>query len=206
MQSSKWGNCTWDAMFYIAAGYDLNTTTQPEKDKQYKAFFKSLGNVLPCRFCRDSYRNFYAALDIDKYMSMPSCGLIKYVYDLKNLVNEKLISQEKKALKQIFHELAQKHGGIDSDDFWEDYREKAHKVCYTKSAPPFMDVVTNLLQHRAECSKQMKTCRNPATGTSHMTGAGIQDYSDADDIRLYRNDASKALAKENFDVRNMKYL
>ena len=197
MQSSKWGPPLWDSLFHIAAGYDFNDTPKREKDRQYRAFFGSLGDVLPCRYCRDSYRNFYAALDIDRYMTMPSCGLTKYVYDLKNLVSNKLASQENKALREKFIELTEKHAGQDTDEFWDELRREAHHICYTKPAPPFGDVLEDLKKHRAGCSQKMKTCRAPLG--QHMTDTPVRDFSDADDIRLYRRDAAKWLGKENLD-------
>lgn len=195
MQSSKWGPPLWEALFNIAAGYDYNETPKLLKDQQYKAFFNSLGQVLPCKYCRDSYTNFNQALDIDKYLTMPSCGLTKYVYDLKNLVNNKLASQENKALRTKFMELSDKYNGQDTPEFWDELRRTTHALCYTKPAPPFAQVVDVLQKQRAGCSQVMKTCRAPL-GT-HMTDTKVEDYSNADDIRLYRKGAPRLLAKEN---------
>jgi len=160
MQSTKFGGVSWKAMFYVAAGYDLNESPKHVKDPQYANFFKSWGDVLPCKYCRDSYVGFYNSLDIYRYMKMPSCGLIRFVYDLKSLVNKKLENQEHKALKEEFDNL-RKDVSPDNPKFWEIFREKAHNICYTKPAPPFEEVVENLMKDRASCSAKMKTCRNP---------------------------------------------
>src|SRR6478609_6582068 len=162
MQSSEWGRNLWPSMFHIAAGYDLNETPKHIKDQQYSTFFKSLGATIPCRYCRDSYVKFYAALDINRYMQMPSCGLIRFVYDLKNLVNHKLETQEQKALEEEFRNLA-KTTRLDDPKFWEEFRKKAQKICYTKPAPPFQQVVEDIMKFKASCSAKMKTCRDPLT-------------------------------------------
>ncbi len=160
MQSSKWGPKLNSGLFYIAAGYDFNETPKHIKDEQYKLFFKSIGDVLPCRFCRDSYKIFYDELNIDRYLRAPSCGLIKFYYDMRNLINDKLKKQEEEALKKEFDKLKLQMSTEDPR-FWEIMREKGHKICYTKPAPLFEQVVADLMKHRAGCNQQMKTCREP---------------------------------------------
>lgn len=160
MQSGAFGKPGWDYMFYCAAGYDLNKTPKKIKDPQYKTFFEAIGYTIPCIFCRQSYEKFFASLDIQRYMDMPSCGLIRFVYDLKNLVNDKLKVQERKALQEEFQKLAKTISPSD-ENFWKEMRDKCHKICYTKPAPPFQEVVDNLMKHRAGCSEKMKSCRDP---------------------------------------------
>lgn len=160
MNSSVWGPDMHRALFFIAAGYDLNETPKHIKDQQYANFFQTVGDVLPCRYCRDSYRGFFEQLNISRYMQMPSCGLIKFYYDLRTLINRKLWTQEDKALKNAFEEL-QRTMPIDHPDFWARFREKAQKICYTKPPPPFENVVADLYKHRAGCSAHMKACRTP---------------------------------------------
>ncbi len=160
MNSSKWGPCGWDFLFHVAAGYDLNETPKSTRDKQYQEFFRSIGNVLPCRYCRESYGPFFNSLDIEKYLRLPSCGMIRFVYDMKQLVGKKLKDQEVKALQEEFYKLSQQTS-IDDPRLWEAMRDKAHSICFTKPTPTFEDVVNGLLKHRASCSAKMKTCRTP---------------------------------------------
>lgn len=160
MQTSKWGPPFNEALLYVAAGYDLNEAPKYQKDQQYKMFFESLGDILPCRYCRESYKVFYKALDINKYLNMPSCGLIRFVYDLRNLVNDKLIKQEEKALHEEYQKLLQTKSP-DDPEFWRIIREKSHKICFTKPPPDYNELVDRLMKHRAGCSAKMKTCRDP---------------------------------------------
>lgn len=93
MNSSIWGDHLWKSMFFIAYGYQFNKTARSIKDPQYVSFFKSIGNVMPCKACRESYNDFFTLLDIDKYIHAKH-GLLKFVYNLKDMVNRKLISQK----------------------------------------------------------------------------------------------------------------
>ena len=159
MQSSKFGPPTWDTMFTIAYGYHLNPLPCNEKDPNYIQFFKTFGSVLPCKYCRDSYVNFFKSLPIKEYLKQ-DYGLVKFVYDLKNLVNLKLETQEQDTLYNEFHKLQTKLP-INSPEFWKKFRAIAHKTCYTKPAPTFSSVLSKLSSIRADCSSATKHCRNP---------------------------------------------
>ncbi|KAJ3170014.1 hypothetical protein HDU87_000480 [Geranomyces variabilis] len=169
MNTLKWGNVLWESLFFIAAGYDVNETDKKIKDPKYKNYFKSIGDVLPCRYCRESYEVFYDSMDIQAYLDMPSCGLIRFVYDMKNLVNAKLVAQEKKLLDEEYAKILD---GKSPDDpaVVRAMQDAKARICYTKAAPPFEDVVAELLQHRAGCSPVTKTCRAPVKdGTGNVT-------------------------------------
>ena len=173
MNTSSFGPCGWQFMFFVAAGYDMNETPKIEKDKQYKHFFKSIGDCLPCKYCRQSYGIFYEKLKIEEYMKMPSCGLIKFVYDLKQLVNQKLWVQETKALQNEFNNLKETYNN-DDPKMWEIMREKAQKICYTKPAPEFDKVIDDLMKHRAGCSDHMKSCRIPFNNNNNNNNGGFK--------------------------------
>lgn len=186
MRTSSWGKFSWQTMFYAAAGYDLNESSKRVKDPLYYNYFKSIGDVLPCKYCRDSYKVFFQSLNIQKYMNMPSCGLIRFVYDLKNLVSDKLKTQEEKALHEEYEKLIQSKSPNDPE-FWKIMREKSHKICYTAPPPPFEEVVSELMKNRASCSAKMKTCRDPLTlypATPDITSLRLQD-SGKRDAELY---------------------
>lgn len=166
MQSSKFG-CIWDSMFLCAMGYHLNKTPCKIKNPQYKLFFESFGNVLPCLFCRDSYKIFFndPEFKIDDYFTQ-KWGLVRYVYDLKEKVNNKLRSQETKKLKEEYNKL-------DKNDpaFWEKIRQLSHNTCYTKNTPSYDDVLKNLLNQRANCSNKESHCRDPLS--KNMTDSAV---------------------------------
>jgi hypothetical protein len=184
MNSSAWGPGAWVFLFHIAMGYDFNETPKKEKDVYYKNFFKSIGNVLCCKYCRESYPKFYDKLNIDRYLELPSCGLVRFVYDIKELVNDKLRKQEKEAIKEEYNKLKQMN--LSEDEIWTQMRAICHKKCYTKPTPPFEEVVENLLKNRAGCSANMKTCREPILNSLYPQKLPEQiDIENKKDIDLY---------------------
>ncbi len=184
-------------MFLIAAGYDVNETDKKIKDPKYKRYMKSMGDVLPCRYCRESYEKFYDSMDIQRYLDMPACGLIRFVYDMKNLVNAKLVAQENKQLDEEYAKLIETKSPNDPA-VAEAMKVAKARICYTKPAPPFENVVAELMLHRAGCSAVTKTCRAPLkTGNSSssfptppvMPVLPVNAYTDG---ILYRKDPSVA--------------
>ena len=51
-----WGQVGWIFNHSVTFGYPIQPTE--EQKQQYKQYFISLGHVLPCRYCRESYHNF----------------------------------------------------------------------------------------------------------------------------------------------------
>jgi hypothetical protein len=154
MDTKKWGPPMWSSLFFIASGYEVNKTPRKIKDPQYEMFFKSLGDSLPCFYCRESYKQFYKELDIKKYFGR-KCGLIRFVYDIKNKVNEKLIKQEQLLIEENRQELKKSTTQQEKDRI----KQEMKKIKYTKPAPPFEKVVEMYEKHRAGCSKKLKSCR-----------------------------------------------
>ena len=56
MQTRVWGPAGWVFLHCIAQNYPQEPT--PEQKKDYQSFFRLVGNVLPCRYCRESYQEF----------------------------------------------------------------------------------------------------------------------------------------------------
>lgn len=85
-----WGGPGWTFNHSVTFGYPLMPT---EEDKlQYKNYFISLGNVLPCRFCRDSYKKFIISDETaltDEVMKNRET-LTKWFYNIHEAVNKKL--------------------------------------------------------------------------------------------------------------------
>jgi hypothetical protein len=88
-----WGPPMWESLHCIAFGYPLKPTS--EQKKNYKDFFTNLMNVLPCKFCRDSYKDFVTKDDEPETL-LRDCDmenrytLTKWLYRLHNRVNKKL--------------------------------------------------------------------------------------------------------------------
>jgi hypothetical protein len=160
MNSSAFGPACWDAMFFAAAGYDLNGDPPEIKNPLYKEWFSGWRHIIPCRFCRESYGPFFDQLDIDRYFGK-NCGLIEFVYDLKNLVNNKLKTQEIALALDKYDDLRRNERHMTRGQVAGRLREIS-KVFYTKDAPPLQKVIDDYMQHQAKCSAKMKTCRKGA--------------------------------------------
>ena len=88
-----WGPSGWLFLHCITFGYPykINSNNKEHIDKKsdYYKFFYYLGKVLPCKYCRDSYMEFFAKINpINKLGSRQE--LSKWLYDVHNLVNDKL--------------------------------------------------------------------------------------------------------------------
>jgi len=88
-----WGPSGWLFLHCVTFGYpfkiDPNNPEHLEKQNDYYRFFYYLGKVLPCKYCRNSYMEFFA-----NNSPMSKLGsrreLAKWLYDVHNLVNDKL--------------------------------------------------------------------------------------------------------------------
>lgn len=86
-----WGPVVWEALHCIAFGYPIEPTD--EQKKSYKDFFTNLMNVLPCKFCRDSYKDF---ITTEENTVLKDCdmdnreSLTRWLYKIHNRVNLKL--------------------------------------------------------------------------------------------------------------------
>lgn len=138
MDTRKWGPPLWFSMFTIASNYnvsiDINNRNDVAKKRYYKTFFTNIGNVLPCKYCRRSYKKFLKELPIDKFLDSRQ-KLMYWLYKIKDKVNKKLLKQEKE--------------GFSSGKF------------KTTPSPPFKKVCAHYEQFRAHCSDKTKSCRKP---------------------------------------------
>jgi len=93
LMTRLWGPSGWLFLHCVTFGYPFKIDpTNPEhlqKQNDYYRFFYYLGKVLPCKYCRNSYDEFFM-----KTSPLRSLGtradLTKWLYDVHNLVNDKL--------------------------------------------------------------------------------------------------------------------
>jgi len=165
MDTKAWGPPLWDSLFFVAYGYQLNP--HPDRVEQYNTFFQSLAGVLPCKYCRESLAGFLKELDFKQYVR-DGRGAMRFVYDLKNKVNQKLVTQELNAAQLKFNEVSEKIQRGEPTDVPRELRQIS-KVFYTKDPPPFEDVVRKYQVHEAKCSAQLKTCRKGVDAETEPT-------------------------------------
>ena len=61
MMTKIWGQPGWIFNHTVTFGYPIEP--DEEKREQYRRYFLSLGDVLPCRYCRESYQQFVTTGD-----------------------------------------------------------------------------------------------------------------------------------------------
>ena len=83
MDTRFWGKDGWIFLHSIAYNYNK----EKENDHVYKAFFKSIQHILPCIYCRRSYKKYIKENPVDMK------NLPKWIYTIHNLVNDKLRDQ-----------------------------------------------------------------------------------------------------------------
>ena len=86
-----WGQAMWESLHCIAFGYPIEPTD--EQKNNYKAFFTNLMNVMPCKFCRDSYKDFITKEDDTIFTDSDLKNretLTRWVFKIHNRVNKKL--------------------------------------------------------------------------------------------------------------------
>ena len=82
-----WGPHGWKFMHYVSLGYPEYPTDQ---DKiEYKSFYLSLGDILPCKKCGEGYKRNIIEFPIDSALESKDL-LIHWVIDIHNKVNKEL--------------------------------------------------------------------------------------------------------------------
>jgi len=90
MDTRFWGPDGWKLFHTIAMKYPNNPT---DDDKNlHKMFYNILQDVLPCKYCRISYREYIAELPIEKSLKNKE-DMFKWSYNIHNKVNGKLRKQ-----------------------------------------------------------------------------------------------------------------
>lgn len=103
MQSDKWGKSGWIFMHTISFNYPDKPT---QKDMEnYKFFFTNISEVLPCKYCRESYKNFIMEIPIEPALKSRKL-LTRWLYKIHNKVNNKLRKQG------LLHEKNPKYSDI----------------------------------------------------------------------------------------------
>ena len=91
MNVNKWGPSGWIFLHTITFNYPEKPTKQDKK--KYINFFNSVGDILPCKYCRDSYNIYIKHIPI-KYFIDSREGLTYWLYNIHNLVNNKIFKDE----------------------------------------------------------------------------------------------------------------
>ena len=111
-----WGPHAWDFMLAVAMTYPDDPNEQIANN--YRNFYHSLANILPCLVCRDHYVENLKELPIDDYLGNSKL-LSKWVVKMHNIVNritKKRIVGYEEALKLF---VANNKNKIEKDNKFE---------------------------------------------------------------------------------------
>jgi hypothetical protein len=158
MMTKVWGPAGWLFLHCVSFGYPyaINNANESHKDKRddYYNFFYYLGKVLPCRYCRESYEEFFKELDLSDHLNTRK-QLTKWLYDMHNKVNHKLGVPECNI--PSFDELINRY---------ESYRAKCKKTT-----------------DEERLNNQKKGCVTPANGTPQKCIVKVVSYDKGDITR-----------------------
>jgi hypothetical protein len=101
MQTRVWGPAGWIFLHSIAQNYPLSPSE--EQIKNYREFFRLVGHVLPCRYCRESYQQFINQPDteLNEKAMLNRENFTKWLYLIHNKINKKLGMNDPITFKQV---------------------------------------------------------------------------------------------------------
>lgn len=167
LATSKWGSAGWYFLFSCIMGaypvkLDQTNKTHLHIKSQFKSLLKGLDVVMPCIFCRESFKQFYKELPIKPYLA-GRLELMYWLYLIRDKVNNKLINQEKqcyntekKRLKLMYNKRK-----ISESQYYQMLKQVKKDTLFTQPSPPFIDVLHKYESIRAVCSNKAKTCSLP---------------------------------------------
>lgn len=88
MLTSVWGPPMWHTLHTISFNYPVSPSK--EQKAQYLFYFKSLENILPCKYCRDNYKKNLEVLPLNSEVMANRNNLSRWLYNMHNLVNNNL--------------------------------------------------------------------------------------------------------------------
>ena len=99
MLTGVWGPALWHTLHTMSFNYPVKPSK--EQKKYYKEFFTNLQNVLPCKYCRDNYKVNLKTIPLTRKVLKNRDNFSKWVYDMHNLVNDRLGKKEKLTYGQV---------------------------------------------------------------------------------------------------------
>lgn len=163
LSTKHWGPSGWHFLFSCIMGaYPVKLTNSKEHQeikKHFRQLFYNLQYVMPCIFCRESYKLFYKELPIKNFLK-GRIQLMFWLYLIRDKVNQKLIQQEKQCYndekKKLKHLV--KQNKLTRDQYYTQISAFKQTTFLTLPSPPFKDVLEKYETIRATCYKKAKSC------------------------------------------------
>ena len=165
MNTKSWGPAGWNFLFISILGkYPIKVLTKEDIliKQAFKSMLTNLSIIMPCVFCRDSFKGFLEELPIEEYL-IGRVELMYWLYLIKDKVNQKLIkleykcyNDEKRRLKTMVYNTQ-----ISESEYYKKVKEFKSDNFETIPTPPFKDVLDKYEAQRAQCDPRAKKCRLP---------------------------------------------
>jgi hypothetical protein len=169
MSTKDWGPDAWSFLFTSIMGRYPLKVSKHNKDhvsvrKHFKHLLVSLKDILPCVFCRNSFKSFLKELPIEPFLS-GRLELMYWLYLMKDKVNNKLIAQEQECLNDEKERLKNLYytRRISKQEYHDKLSTFKKMTFCTQPSPPFKEILDKYEQYRAVCSKKAKTCSRPTS-------------------------------------------
>jgi hypothetical protein len=117
-----WGPHGWKFMHYVALAYPAKPTS--EQKNEYKIFFESIQNILPCGMCSYNYKKHLKELPMDDKVLESNITLLKWTIDMHNKVNVQNGKREYTS-EEVINLLINNFG--DKKENFEDTKEQSKK-------------------------------------------------------------------------------
>lgn len=110
-----WGPPLWEVLHYIAFNYPTQPTRKDAEN--YRAFFLSLRNVLPCRICREHFTRLVTTpgpLMIGLEHLRSRASFARYVYDLHARVTRDILVENPgvRTITPTFSSVVNRYEGL----------------------------------------------------------------------------------------------
>lgn len=138
MMTSVWGPSMWHSMHTISFNYPVEPTKE-EKDT-YMKFYKSIGSVLPCRYCRENFKK----------------NLKKVPITMDTMKNRESLSIWTYLLHEEINKMLGKNSGLSYNEIRTRY-EMFRSRCLTP-------MEERKLQKKIKTKKREKGCVKPLYG------------------------------------------
>jgi hypothetical protein len=142
MNTNKWGPSGWDQLGPMANKFDRVSRSLDAKNLNtyrllHKTHISNTENILPCKYCRESYHTYISELPMDR--AIYDGELNTWMYHIHNKVNEKLrkqgyntkpdpsLSEAKERIKEISRDYYRATG-------WDYIHAIAHNYAETPDA------------------------------------------------------------------------
>ena len=102
MNVNKWGPSGWVFLHTITFNYPEKPTLNDKK--KYRLFFNLIGDMLPCKYCRNSYKIYIKYLPVDNFLNSRE-SLTYWLFYIHNLVNDKVFKNDNTTFEEVVRNM-----------------------------------------------------------------------------------------------------